>query len=288
MQLYYSPILVLVLPCFVPPENLFVTHQLPPHGAKMHRFIQHLFYWNKSLHVYYFPFQQIIKGLHHPSQSKWKFPPIWQDWGSLLQLKWLSWPLLIWLGSYSDYLWKIRVHVNEASELLLSWANPQVLRLDWQRSRPEQLRRTFHTLLSLFSEPWQCSDPLESAAEQNLCSSLPKTLTEDFCCRKRTRQLEREILQEIGRELEIIGSANGHQGEQAVIECFKWEEGKIEGFRGCVLSGTLCHFSSSSSSFILLPLSWAPLWSQRGVPFGEEGETIPEMSCYSCRRACFV
>lgn len=46
-----------------------------------------------------------------------------------------------------------------------------------------------HTLL-LFSEPWQCFDPLESTAEHTLS------------------HLEREILQKIGRELEITGSAN--------------------------------------------------------------------------------
>lgn len=48
-----------------------------------------------------------------------------------------------------------------------------------------------------------------------VCSSL---LKDTDSCRKR------KIIQETGRELEIIGSENGHEGEQAVIDALNGRE----------------------------------------------------------------
>lgn len=94
-------------------------------------------------------------------------------------------------------------------------------------------------------------------------------------------QGEVDTLQEMGRILGIMCIADQHGGEQAVIDALRGKDS----VGGNVLFGTLL-VSSSSLSPYPGPLCGVRGWG--GWAFGEEGETIPEMSCYSRRRVCFV
>lgn len=88
------------------------------------------------------------------------------------------------------------------------------------------------------------------------CSALPKTLTAGICCRERGSYTEREILQEIGRELGIIACANGHEGEQAVIDALSGRK------RGDSKLQRLCAVWHAARFFLLLllfPLYPSPL-----------------------------
>lgn len=53
-----------------------------------------------------------------------------------------------------------------------------------------------------------------------LSAALCPTHRQQASAAERDRQLDREIIQEIGRESEITGSAKGHEGDQVAKDAF--------------------------------------------------------------------
>lgn len=95
------------------------------------------------------------------------------------------------------------------------------------------------------------------------------------------RAVQTEVAWLRGRESKVTNSANQRERQQAVADALSGWGGETLFQRLC----TDCFFPSSLSPFS------GPLWSQKGWggwAFGEAGETIPEMSCYSQQSSCFV